>query len=381
MRIKSILMLTISFMCIYNLVLLFANIRAIKRIKETEKKMETQRSLATAPMVSVLVPARDEVENILPCVQSLLSQHYDNFEVIVYDDNSTDGTLDKLLSIQDPRLKVLKGKDVPPGWMGKNWACHNLAKHAKGDYLIFVDADTVAKPSMLPSTMSFVLEHNIKAGSGIPTEDMKSFGELITVPFMYWGFLAIFPYFLSNRIKLLGGFSLAVGQFMVFEKNFYHSLGGHAAVKSAITEDVALASLVRRSGEPFFLFRLGDLLHCRMYKGISDAAKGFSRSYGAVFGYRWSLTLVACIWLTCFALMPVFLFPTHTTWSIRVISANLLVWIGVVGAFDAPWVVAFLSPLVYITSGFFLVYGSYLAQRGNLEWKGRSALDFVEQEK
>jgi len=371
-RIKSILMLTISFMCIYNLVLLFANIRAIKRIKETEKKMETQRSLATAPMVSVLVPARDEAENILPCVQSLLSQHYDNFEVIVYDDNSTDGTLDKLLSIQDPRLKVLKGKDVPPGWMGKNWACHNLAKHAKGDYLIFVDADTVAKPSMLPSTMSFVLEHNIKAGSGIPTEDMKSFGELITVPFMYWGFLAIFPYFLSNRIKW---------QFMVFEKNFYHSLGGHAAVKSAITEDVALASLVRRSGEPFFLFRLGDLLHCRMYKGISDAAKGFSRSYGAVFGYRWSLTLAACIWLTCFALMSVFLFPTHTTWSIRVISANLLVWIGVVGAFDAPWVVAFLSPLVYITSGFFLVYGSYLAQRGNLEWKGRSALDFVEQEK
>lgn len=105
MRIKSILMLTISFMCIYNLVLLFANIRAIKRIKETEKKMETQRSLATAPMVSVLVPARDEVENILPCVQSLLSQHYDNFEVIVYDDNSTDGTLDKLLSIQDPSSK------------------------------------------------------------------------------------------------------------------------------------------------------------------------------------------------------------------------------------------------------------------------------------
>jgi len=175
-------MLTISFMCIYNLVLLFANIRAIKRIKETEKKMETQRSLATAPMVSVLVPARDEVENILPCVQSLLSQHYDNFEVIVYDDNSTDGTLDKLLSIQDPRLKVLKGKDVPPGWMGKNWACHNLAKHAKGDYLIFVDADTVAKPSMLPSTMSFVLEHNIKAGSGIPTEDMKSFGSSSPCP-------------------------------------------------------------------------------------------------------------------------------------------------------------------------------------------------------
>jgi len=98
-------MLTISFMCIYNLVLLFANIRAIKMIKETEKKMETQRSLATAPMVSVLVPARDEVENILPCVQSLLSQHYDNFEVIVYDDNSTDGTLDKLLSIQDPGSK------------------------------------------------------------------------------------------------------------------------------------------------------------------------------------------------------------------------------------------------------------------------------------
>jgi len=88
--------------------------------------------------------------------------------------------------------------------MGKNWACHNLAKHAKGDYLIFVDADTVAKPSMLPSTMSFVLEHNIKAGSGIPIEDMKSFGELITVPFMYWGFLAIFPYFLSNRIKFAG---------------------------------------------------------------------------------------------------------------------------------------------------------------------------------
>jgi len=181
---KYILMLTISFMCIYNLILLFANFRAMKRITETE----TQHPLADVPMVSVLVPARNEVENILPCVQSLLNQHYDNYEVIVYDDNSTDGTLDKLLSIQDPRLKVLKGSEVPPGWMGKNWACYNLAKHANGDYFIFVDADTVAKPSMLASVMSFVLQHNIRAGSGIPTEDMKSFGELITVPFIYWGF-------------------------------------------------------------------------------------------------------------------------------------------------------------------------------------------------
>jgi len=98
---KYILMLTISFMCIYNLILLFANFRAMKRITETE----TQHPLADVPMVSVLVPARNEVENILPCVQSLLNQHYDNYEVIVYDDNSTDGTLDKLLAYKTPGSK------------------------------------------------------------------------------------------------------------------------------------------------------------------------------------------------------------------------------------------------------------------------------------
>jgi chlorobactene glucosyltransferase len=361
------LLIVLTFFTFYTVLATLFNAFAMKRVPKGIFH-------GTAPLVSILVPARNEEGNIITCVESLLSQDYPNFEVVVYDDCSTDGTLEKLHAISDRRLKLVEGTSVPHGWTGKNWACFNLANSARGDYLLFVDADTWASPAMLSSVMRFVKENNIRASSGIPHEKIDSLWEALTIPFMFWGMFSLFPYFLSNITKLPGGASLAIGQFMIFQREFYFHIGGHRAVKSRITDDAAMASLVRRNGEPFFLFRLGDLFHCKMYRTFGDALSGFSRSYGSVFNYQPLPTFLAFLWLSFYAVAPFALIAAHFYWGLSLIGCNVFVWTMISAFFRTPWIDIVLNPVLHVLSGFFIFYSSFLARSGTLQWKERPAV-------
>ncbi|NPV88350.1 glycosyltransferase [Coprothermobacteraceae bacterium] len=358
------LCLAVFFFALYTFLDLLINLRSMRVVKPS--------SFSEGPMVSLLVPARNEERNIGRCVESLLRQDYPNFEVIVYDDESEDLTLEILQSFNDPRLRVISGRGLPEGWTGKNWACHNLALAARGEYLIFLDADTEAHPQLVASVVREALSRGIRAASGIPFEVMKTLGEQLIVSFQYWTMAAAFPFALSNAVKLFGGVSIALGQFMFFHKDLYWSIGGHQAVKDRITEDMALASLVRAQGERFYLFRLRELLKCRMYQGFNSAVRGFGRSYASVFDFHRLPTAIVWGWIGLSGLYPWSAALRGIPLAQYALAFQLLTWMTLVFAFRAPWTVILLNPLVYLVNAYTALHGVTLHQRGELEWKGRA---------
>jgi len=140
------------------------------------------------PKVSILVPARNEDITIEVCVRSLLAQDYPDYEVLVLDDQSTDGTpgILRKLAVENERLKVLTGSPAPIGIAGKNWACTQLAEQAKGDLLLFTDADTVHQPGMMGGIVSALLGEKADMLTGFPRQVVKSWGERLLVPFFTW---------------------------------------------------------------------------------------------------------------------------------------------------------------------------------------------------
>ena len=147
--------------------------------------------ITSHPRFSVLVPARNEESNIGNCVQGLLAQDYPDFQIVVLDDNSTDRTWEILQSYasKDSRLKLIKGKPLPDDWLGKHWACHQLADQADGEYLLFVDADTLHEPCMLKKSASAMLTERADLISALPCQVVVTWSERLAVPAFYVGLL------------------------------------------------------------------------------------------------------------------------------------------------------------------------------------------------
>jgi chlorobactene glucosyltransferase len=152
--------------------------------KNVENYSLADQVLKNPPLISILIPARNEAENISRCLKSLLKQDYPNLEIIVLNDNSTDTTskVVKGIAQKDNRVRLVEGAPLEEGWTGKNFASHQLAKHAKGEYFVFTDADTVHFPKTISSAFGALLTSKIDALSIYPRQIMVSFGERMSVP-------------------------------------------------------------------------------------------------------------------------------------------------------------------------------------------------------
>jgi len=195
---------------------------------------------AQFPRLSVLVPARNEEANIGPCVRSLLAQDYPDFELLVLDDESGDQTAQVLASLatSDNRLRVLSGQPLPAGWLGKQWACHQLAQAASGELLLFTDADTRYHPQALSNAVAALLAERTDMLSAVLREEVVSWGERLVVPILVWSIFSFLPLGLAYRLRL-PAFTAANGQFLLFRRRAYEQIGGHAAVRQHTTEDLA----------------------------------------------------------------------------------------------------------------------------------------------
>ena len=239
------------------------------------------------PFVSILVPARNEALNIAACVISLLAQDYPDFEVIVLNDNSTDDTSRILagLAQSDPRLRVLKGDPLPDGWLGKHWACHQLDQAARGELILFTDADTRHTPDMLRASVSALIAEHADLLTAFPHEQVVTWGERLLVPIIGWGIFTFVPIRLVQKMRL-SALSVTLGQFMLFRRTAYDAVGGYAAVKSEVIDDICLGRLIISTGHAWRLLNGTRHVSCRMYRGFWEAVNGFSKSMFAVFDYR-----------------------------------------------------------------------------------------------
>lgn len=235
--------------------------------------------ITESDLVSVLIPARNEENNIANCLNNILQQDYKNLEILVLDDQSTDKTSDIVKSFSQIHSNVFcsHGENLPPNWTGKNWACHQLSQKAKGKYLLFVDADVELSPNAISSALSTFLMKKVKMLSIFPTQKIKSFGEWLIVPLMNWLLLSFLPLkqvYASSNISLIA----ANGQFMLWERKTYFDIGGHKQVANAVVEDMELARKTKLKNQIITLLG-GEIIFCRMYKNFADAFKGFSKNF------------------------------------------------------------------------------------------------------
>lgn len=268
-------------------------------------------SLTTeTPLVSVLVPARNEESNIKRCLSSLLKQDYPCFEVIVLDDNSSDRTykIACAIALKDSRLKVLKGKPLAHGWLGKSYACWQLSRAAKGSILVFTDADTLHFKHSVSRAVANLLRGNYGGISVFCHQIMVSIHERMMVPFGNFMILCFLPLILVKTTKS-PLFCTAIGQYMVFRKDVYEHIGGHKAIKKEILEDIHIGKLVKRAGYRFMVFDGSKDVYCRMYKNLDQVKKGYSKVLFAAFDYNFYNFSLAFIMIGVLFLMPFIFLP------------------------------------------------------------------------
>lgn len=279
-------------------------------------------------LVSVLIPARNEAENIGRCLRSLSKQDYPNMEILVLDDNSEDGTgqVVKNLAKKDPRIKLLKGKPLKKGWLGKNYACHQLSKAAKGEYFVFTDADTLHFNNSISSAVCSLKANGLDALSVYPKQIMVTIHERMVVTFINFAILTLMPLILIKRSKN-PLFCTAIGQFLLFKRDVYESIGGHESIAPEILDDVHISKQVKRGGYRFMIFDGSNNIYCRMYSNLSEVVKGFSKFIFAAFNFNIYtlaavLSFILVLFLFPFILLPLGFFVFE--WSGLIINLMIL---------------------------------------------------------
>ncbi|MEA2489029.1 MAG: chlorobactene glucosyltransferase [Acidobacteriota bacterium] len=257
------------------------------------------------PLVSVIIPARDEERAIESTVRALLAQTYRALEVIVVNDRSTDATGEILARIaaEDPRLVVLTGEEPSPGWLGKPWALAQGSRTARGKLLLFVDADILYQPDAVAAAVAEMEARGAPMITLFPRFVMRGFWEHVAMPNLpLFGFLFL-PLWLSNRttITALGA---GGGTGNLVRRDVYDSLGGHDALKDSVVDDVALARLFRRGGHRTLFFRADDFVSVRMYHGLREVVHGFTKNLFSVFGRSYPAAAFFFFGAIVFHLLP-----------------------------------------------------------------------------
>lgn len=349
----------------------------------TLRRLGDYPTLRQFPRVSILVPARNERTVIEACVRSLLAQNYPDFEVLVLDDNSTDGTSDVLATLAqtDTRLRVLSGAPLPNGWLGKQWACHQLAQAAAGELLLFTDADTVHHPHALRAGVAALQAEHADLLTAFLYQRIQTWGERLTVPTIFWCFFSFLPLALAYHIRI-PSLSLANGQWMLFRHAAYQAIGGHAAVRSSPINNIMLGRRVRAQGLRWRVIDAGEYVACRMYNGFSSALDGFSKNLFAVFEFRVLEYLFVWLWLTLITLEPlgvVMLWafePTRAVFDVKLailaVVEMLTLWGIVLVRLRFPFYLTFLYPLLVILLVPIALRSMLWTMTGRLRWKGRN---------
>lgn len=332
------------------------------------------------PSVSVLVPARNEAANIGPCLRSLLAQEYPDFEILVLDDDSSDETEQIASSlIEGERLRVLRGESLPEGWLGKHWACHQLARAAHGELLLFTDADTRHQPCALRDAVSALLAERADLVSALPRQEMNSFGERLLVPIIPWSLMSFWPFALVHRLSS-PTLSAAIGQFMLFRRQAYDQIGGHAAVRRDVVDDLALARRIKAHRLRLRLVDADGHVSCHMYHGFRQAYYGLAKNLFAIFGNA-PLLLFVWLWLALVFWEPLFVLalwalgtlPKELSPSLAAgaVAVSFVLWSIVYRRCAFPLYLVFLYPLTILLTLIVAVHSMALAWMGKATWKGR----------
>jgi len=341
------------------------------------------------PLVSVLIPARNEAHNIAQCVGSVLAQDWPNLEVVVLDDRSEDGTGEILRTFHDPRLRVIHGAELPAGWVGKNWACHQLSQAARGEWLIFIDADTAHASGFVSAAIPFAQKTRADLVSAWPRLITISLGEKLVVPIIPFFGMVFYPHALvlwlqrhphvAARVprSILRGLGAANGQCIIFPRASYDRLGGHAARPDHLVEDLAFGRAVTErmaEGARLVNCEATGFSTCRMYRSFAETWSGFTKNACAAFEGNYGAFIffgMAEFWLMLWPFLAVFLPFSPKPLVLIEIGIILLLRAGLAARLRTSWLSVLLHP-VGVSLALAIGLNSWLrSYRGGVDWKGR----------
>src|SRR5579884_103184 len=247
--------------------------------------------MGQVPIVSVIVPARNEEVCLGSCLESLVAQTGIDYEIIVVDDGSTDRTAEIAQSFATargaaglqtrPEVTVIPAPSLPENWTGKNNAMAAGARIAKGKWLLFTDADTVHKPGSLARAVAEAEEHGAALLSYSPEQEVRAFWEKAVMPVIFAELAATYPP--SKVSDPSSPIAAANGQYLLISRETYDVVGGYTKIASDLLEDVAMARLLKSSGRKIFFRYGGDAVKTRMYRSWPQMKEGWTKNLAVLF--------------------------------------------------------------------------------------------------
>lgn len=237
-------------------------------------------SAKVSESVSILIPMRNEEKNAANCVNSLISQTgLEEFEILVIDDCSTDQTMKELSRFSG--IKLLSGKSLPDGWLGKLWALEQLVTASSGKYLVFIDADVRLTPNAVASAIKQMQDWDFM--SAYPKQIASGFIQRLFQPLLQWSWLASVPLIISQKFSIKS-MVVANGQFLIIKRDAYLKSGGFKVIKSEILDDLMIARQLLKTGFKGGVAEASNVATCQMYDTPMQLIKGYQKSLWRAFG-------------------------------------------------------------------------------------------------
>jgi chlorobactene glucosyltransferase len=336
------------------------------------------------PLVSVIIPARNEAVNIERCVRSILATAYRPFEVIVVDDRSSDATADIVerlarSSEAEGRVRLVRGEELPEGWFGKPWAIVQGYRVARGDLLLFTDADTWHHAELLPRTVTVLTAERVDLVSVLARQEMVTFWERLVQPHVLVALASrVGDLRRVNRTRVAWD-AIASGAYILTTRWAYDTVGTHESVRHSVAEDVALAQTYVRHHLDIFLTHAAQFMSVRMYRSLGEIIEGWSKNLALgvplMFPPIPFLRLAApyLMWLPawCWVLPPLLWGVYGWSWAGASTLLALVTWIAVYRAEGAPARYALLYPLGAVMVAYIMIRSAWRGSR-KVEWRGRT---------
>ena len=338
---------------------------------------------ASGPLVSVIIPARNEALNIATCVRSVLGTTYDPVEIVVVDDRSTDGTgeiVERLAQAPEARgrVRLVRGATLPAGWFGKQWALVQGYRVARGELLLFIDADTWHEPELIPRAVRALAAERVDLVTVLSRQEVVTFWERLVQPHVLLALASrVGDVRRINRTRTEWD-AIANGQFILTSRPTYERAGTHEAVRDTVIDDLALAQAYVRQGLDIFLVHGPEYMSTRMYRDLAGIIEGWSKNLALGVPLMFPpLPLVRraavyLMWLPalCWILPPVLWAVYGWTWAAVTTLISLAIWIWLYRAEGVPVWYALLYPVGAGMVAYIMIRSALRGSR-KIEWRGR----------
>ena len=332
--------------------------------------MGTRQSELQGPTVSVIVPARNEEASLKACLDSLVSQTAIDSEIVVVDDGSTDRT--RAIAVTIPGVKVIEPGPLPDGWTGKNNAVTAGAREARGEWLLFTDADTVHKPGSLAKAVAEARKQKADLLSYSPEQEVHGFWERAVMPVIFAELARKYPP--SRMSDPSSKLAAANGQYLLVSRSAYDAIGGHAAVATSLLEDVALAQRIKAAGYRISFRYGGDAVRARMYRSFRQLREGWTKNLALLFPSAvglalWSIVEFAAV-VMCLIFATMLVVGGDWKHAIFYLIVPFLTVMRIATA-HFSWTSNLLGILGLPVFAYLLLRSKLFYKRGRVSWKGR----------